>query len=1228
MSYAHQVRPAHADHPHRRCRPLALAVAVATALTGLTGLAGGSATAVAGEGRGAAAAAAIPDLTSANRRAPIAGLPDWSKAGYRGGAALPGATEAHPDPACHITAQELASQYGVRADGSDATTGLQQAVDALRTGCTPSAGYTRLSSITLPAGRIVVTRQLALDADYMVLRGAGMEKTTLAFRPDGNTRYDTLTPDGGDWDEDGATHGAGKGGWTWPGRGLLRVQTREVSPKYAADHASAPANRKDIFEGSVNQHWASGIPLREGSASGSTQIRLAANADMARFKVGGYLWVGAANSAKFYQQQTVTDSSKYVNLHMRQQIFQIAAVDATGKNLTLDKPLEYDLPVNSTSDGSAAIGGTVYPSRVTPLKVVQGVGIEDLGITQELDGMPKLGGGTYDVTPDDAKADFGNIAPEYAQHGIVLKWAANVWIRRVGTRMTGSHAVVTESAKNIQVQESSFDGSWNKGKGGNGYFRGSRVWDSLYAYNTSRNLRHFTFQWSASDNVVVGNDFDSDLNLHGGWERRNLFENNKAAVPFENSSKNCRTHCGEEGGGGPDDSTWWPIWWGAGPKAVKWSGATGPQNVFYGNDLSKQATAGGAYQPYYADRSRLYQLGSSAGDPSAYQHLAENGATIQDWAGKENLDYSRAPHAGVNATRTDTSGSLFLKSTGPGPGGGTPAPAPVLVSQGRPATASSVEGAGFEAALAVDGEPGTRWASLEGVDPQWIRIDLGTRHTLSRVRLTWEAAYARTYRIQTSDDGANWTDVHSTGSGDGAVDDLAVSGTGRYVRMLGTARGTAYGYSLWEFEVYGAPVPGGDTAPPGAPGGLHTTGVSAGSVSLAWDAATDDVGVTGYDVFRGATKVGSTASTSYTDTGLTASTTYAYTVRARDAAGNSSAPSGSVGVTTAPGGGGGPVVDVSTAAQLRDALANAQPGQTIRLAAGEYRGAFVTQRAGTAAAPITLTGPASAVLVNDGPSGTAPSCPAPTAGWDSGYGLWLYGAPYWKLTGFTVKESKKGVVLDNSPHVTLDGLSVHHVDEEAVHFRRSSADGVLKNSTITHTGLVQAGYGEGVYIGSAGSNWGCHGNQGGVDRSDRVQVLDNRIGPSVAAEHIDIKEGTFGGVIRGNTFDGTGITGENSADSWVDAKGVGYLIENNTGTFSSPGTFANGYETHNPSTTPSFANGCGNVWRGNRSDLGGVGAYAIKITSTSKCTADPNVVHASNTVTNAGSGLTNVPVTP
>ncbi|MYV57040.1 hemagglutinin protein [Streptomyces sp. SID3212] len=554
--------------------------------------------------------------------------------------------------------------------------------------------------------------------------------------------------------------------------------------------------------------------------------------------------------------------------------------------------------------------------------------------------------------------------------------------------------------------------------------------------------------------------------------------------------------------------------------------------------------------------------------------------------------------------------------------------ADVLVSRGKPATASSTEGSGFEAARAVDGSATTRWASAEGVDPQWISVDLGGTYTISQVKLNWEAAYATSYRIQTSANGSSWTDVHTTTTGDGATDDLTVNGTGRYVRVYGTARGTAFGYSLLEFEVYGTGGgSGSDTTAPSAPGDLRSAGTTSTSVSLAWNPSTDNVGVTGYQIHRGGQLAATTAGTTHTDSGLTPATAYSYTVRAVDAAGNTSPASATLTATTRPGGG-GTTIDVATSAQLVGALAAVQPGQTIRLAAGEYRGAFATQRPGTVSAPITLTGPENAVLVNDGPSGEAPDCPAPTAGWDSGYGLWLYGAPYWKLNGFTVKDSKKGIVLDNSHHVTLDGVYVHHVDEEAVHFRRSSSDGVIQNSRITDTGLVQKGYGEGVYIGSAGSNWGCHGNTGGVDRADRVQVVNNRIGPGIAAEPIDVKEGTTGGVVRGNTFNGTGISGQNSADSWVDVKGINYLIENNTGTFAPPGTFANGYETHNPSTSPSFQNGCGNVWRGNRSDLGGAGAYAIKITSTSQCAGNPNVVHASNTATNAPSGLTNIPVTP
>ncbi|WP_442788419.1 discoidin domain-containing protein [Kitasatospora sp. YST-16] len=148
---------------------------------------------------------------------------------------------------------------------------------------------------------------------------------------------------------------------------------------------------------------------------------------------------------------------------------------------------------------------------------------------------------------------------------------------------------------------------------------------------------------------------------------------------------------------------------------------------------------------------------------------------------------------------------------------GTPAAqaAPTLLSQGRPATASSAENAGTPASAAVDGDNGTRWSSA-AADPQWLQVDLGAAATLDQVVLRWETAAAKSYQIQTSNDGANWTSVYSTSTGAGGTETLNVSGSGRYVRMYGTARTTQYGYSLWEFQVYGTAGTGGGGAACGA----------------------------------------------------------------------------------------------------------------------------------------------------------------------------------------------------------------------------------------------------------------------------------------------------------------------------------------------------------------------------------------------------------------------------
>ncbi|MFB2580438.1 right-handed parallel beta-helix repeat-containing protein [Herbiconiux sp. P15] len=285
-----------------------------------------------------------------------------------------------------------------------------------------------------------------------------------------------------------------------------------------------------------------------------------------------------------------------------------------------------------------------------------------------------------------------------------------------------------------------------------------------------------------------------------------------------------------------------------------------------------------------------------------------------------------------------------------------------------------------------------------------------------------------------------------------------------------------------------------------------------------------------------------------------------------------------------------PTVDVGTAGELQAALDGAVPGAVIALADGRYPGTFTVTVSGTADAPILLCGSADAVL--DG--GRV----------DDGYVLHLDGVSHWELSGFSIRNGQKGLMADGVTDTVIRGLTVSEIGDEAIHLRAFSTDNTVTGNTISDTGQRKPQFGEGVYIGTAESNW-CDITDCEPDASDRNVISDNTI-TATTAESIDIKEGTSSGTVSGNTFDGSALV-EDDADSWVDVKGNDWVISDNIGT-SSP---QDGFQTHE------ILDGWGtrNVFRSNVAQVDGPG-FGYSLTPELE-----NTVECSNSASGAGEGL-------
>jgi len=151
---------------------------------------------------------------------------------------------------------------------------------------------------------------------------------------------------------------------------------------------------------------------------------------------------------------------------------------------------------------------------------------------------------------------------------------------------------------------------------------------------------------------------------------------------------------------------------------------------------------------------------------------------------------------------------------------------------------------------------------------------------------------------------------------------------------------------------------------------------------------------------------------------------------------------------------------------------------------------------GNQSAPITLCGPANAIIDGRGKSSI----------------FHLNGANWWNLSGFQLTNGNKGLGLTNSNHNKIIALSIHDTDGASVHINTFSSDNVFDGLTLRHSGA------EGFYVGSAKSNW-CMYSKCKPDTCDRNIIRNNDIA-TVDDEAIDIKEGTTGGQAINNQIDG------------------------------------------------------------------------------------------------------------
>jgi hypothetical protein len=223
----------------------------------------------------------------------------------------------------------------------------------------------------------------------------------------------------------------------------------------------------------------------------------------------------------------------------------------------------------------------------------------------------------------------------------------------------------------------------------------------------------------------------------------------------------------------------------SGPTNLTWTSGSGSVTLHWTASSSGGPTSYSIYRGTKSDGEATTPVASVSGTTTTYTNTGLTNASSYFYMVAAN-----------NAAGVSPDSNEIIATPGVTLPGGT------NLAFNQPTYASSIQGTGYPATAATDDNFSSRWSSAS-TDPQWLIVDLGATHTISQVVLAWESAYGKAFQIQVSSDAQNWTTIYSTTTGTGGTQTLSVSGTGRYLRMYGTVRGTGYGYSLWEFQVFG-----------------------------------------------------------------------------------------------------------------------------------------------------------------------------------------------------------------------------------------------------------------------------------------------------------------------------------------------------------------------------------------------------------------------------------------